>query len=279
MRKDFAIFILSHGRAKDIATAKAIQKAGYTGDWFVIVDDLDEQKEEYIEQYGEKVIVFDKKMIAERTDTITNTGDLRAPVFARNYCYDIAVARGYKFFGEFDDDLQSFMFRYNDGGHLKSKAITNFDEVIEAMLEYQEAANITSLGIACGGGMIGGVNGKFSQKILRSIHQSFILRTDMPIEFKGLLNEDGIATEWCNSTGRLAFELCTICQSCPARSTNAGGLNELYKANDEYIRAFYLIIAFPNNLKILERKGTITVRRNTDTAIPKIINERWKKFA
>lgn len=279
MLNNFAIFILSHGRANDMETVKAILNAGYTGKWFVVIDDLDSQQELYKEKYGDNVIVFDKKLWAEKTDTVTNTGELRSPVFARNAITEIAKEKGLKYYAEFDDDLKTFSFRYNDNGKLAGKPIKNLDEVIEAMLEFQEASGATSLGFASNGGFIGGTEGHFKQGILRSIHQAYILRTDKQIEFKGLLNEDGIATEFCNSTGRLAFELCAVTQTCPARSTNEGGLNDLYKENDEYIRAFYSIIAFPNNLKIIQKQGTVTLQRKTDTAMPKIISERWKKHA
>lgn len=279
MLNNFAIFILSHGRANDMETVKAIQNAGYTGKWFVVIDDLDSQQELYKEKYGDNVIVFDKKLWAEKTDTVTNTGELRSPVFARNAITEIAKEKGLKYYAEFDDDIKTFSFRYNDNGKLAGKPIKNFNEVIEAMLEFQEASGATSLGFASNGGFIGGTEGRFKQGILRNIHQAYILRADKPIEFKGLLNEDSIANEFCNSTGLLNFELCAVTQTCPVRSTNEGGLHELYKANDEYIRAFYSIIAFPNNLKIIQRNGTITLQRKTDTAMPKIISERWKKYA
>ena len=66
MRDDFAVFILSHGRANELTTVDAILKAGYTGKWFVIVDDLDDQQELYKDKYGDKVIVFDKKSWLKR---------------------------------------------------------------------------------------------------------------------------------------------------------------------------------------------------------------------
>ena len=46
MRDDFAVFILSHGRAKEQITLNSLLNAGYTGKWYIIVDDLDEQKDE-----------------------------------------------------------------------------------------------------------------------------------------------------------------------------------------------------------------------------------------
>ena len=279
MRNDFAVFILSHGRADKVMTLKALKKAGYTGAWYILVDNLDDQLDRYIEKYGDHIVVFDKKAWAKKTDTVTSSDDLRSPVFARNAAYEIAEDLGLRFFAEFDDDLQTFTYRYIDNNSLRSKAVWNMDDVLELMLAFQEESGAVSLGFASGGGLIGGLNGKFKQRLLRSIHQAFILRTDDRIEFKGLLNEDGIATEVCNKTGKLAFEIVDVVQNCPARSTNEGGLQELYKSNDEYVRAFYSIIVVPDSLKIMQKNGHTTLLRTTDNAMPKILGERWKKHA
>ena len=136
MRDDFAVFILSHGRANECHTVNSLLKAGYSGKYFIIVDDLDDQREEYIKNFGETVVVFDKKAWAEITDTITNPGDLRSPVFARNACYEIAKERGIQFFGEFDDDINAFMYRYADEGHLRGTPVANIDSLFDAMVEY-----------------------------------------------------------------------------------------------------------------------------------------------
>jgi len=39
--KDFAVFILSHGRPNDVITYKTIIKQGYTGKIFIILDNED----------------------------------------------------------------------------------------------------------------------------------------------------------------------------------------------------------------------------------------------
>lgn len=46
MRNDFAVFILTHGRADNVVTVPAIKKAGYTGKIYFIIDDEDDQAEE-----------------------------------------------------------------------------------------------------------------------------------------------------------------------------------------------------------------------------------------
>lgn len=160
MRSDFAIFILSHGRANEMTTLNAILDAGYSGSWYIVVDDLDEQREEYIEKYGEKVIVFDKKEWAEKTDTVTVTGELRSVVFARNACYEIAEQLGLKYFAEFDDDLISFYIRYEQEGKLMSHRLQgHFDDMIDGLIDFQAQSGALSVGIASDGIFWGGATG------------------------------------------------------------------------------------------------------------------------
>ena len=46
MRDDFAVFILTHGRADNVVTVKALEKGGYTGKTYFIIDDEDDDNEE-----------------------------------------------------------------------------------------------------------------------------------------------------------------------------------------------------------------------------------------
>ena len=275
----FAVFILSHGRAETMTTLDAIRKAGYLGDYYIIVDDLDKQKDLYVRKYGDHVKVFNKLEWQKKTDTVTNTGENRTPVFARNACYEIAEELGLQYFTEFDDDLQSFSVRYEDKGSLKGSLIKDLDAVFEALIDFQEVSGAVSIGFANNGSFIGGVNGRFREGLVRNINRAFILRTDKRIEFKGILNEDSIVLERCNQTWRLAFEVCSVAQSCPERDTKAGGLKDLYQDNDEYVRAFYSIIAAPSCLKIIRKNGKITLSKSSENAFPKILSERWRKNA
>lgn len=65
MRTDFCVFICSNGRAGSVTTIKALEGSGYTGDWYILCDDLDRQLDDYRREYGaERVKVFDKKAMA-----------------------------------------------------------------------------------------------------------------------------------------------------------------------------------------------------------------------
>lgn len=43
MRDDFCVFILTHGRAGNVKTLKMLQKQGYTGKWYCVIDNEDDQ--------------------------------------------------------------------------------------------------------------------------------------------------------------------------------------------------------------------------------------------
>lgn len=112
MRNDFCIFICSNGRAGSVTTIKALEGSGYTGDWYILCDDLDRQLDDYRREYGaERVQVFDKKAMAAIIDTGTNDSDMRAIVYARNACFDVAKSLGYRYFMELDDDIKRFMYK------------------------------------------------------------------------------------------------------------------------------------------------------------------------
>ena len=62
MRDDFAVFILTHGRADNVVTLKSLLRGGYTGRWYMVIDDEDDDAEKYQGKYGaDHVIMFDKQ--------------------------------------------------------------------------------------------------------------------------------------------------------------------------------------------------------------------------
>ena len=50
-RRDFVAFILTHGRADNVITYKAVRKAGYTGRIVLVLDNEDEQLDRYFSLY------------------------------------------------------------------------------------------------------------------------------------------------------------------------------------------------------------------------------------
>jgi hypothetical protein len=67
--KDFAVFILTHGRPDNVKTLSTLKKCGYTGKIYFIVDNEDKTIEQYQKNYGiENVKIFDKKAMADSID-------------------------------------------------------------------------------------------------------------------------------------------------------------------------------------------------------------------
>lgn len=58
MRDDFAVFILTHGRADTVLTKKALDAQGYTGKIYYVVDNEDDQIERYKANFGAESVSF-----------------------------------------------------------------------------------------------------------------------------------------------------------------------------------------------------------------------------
>ena len=121
MRNDFAVLILSHGRPNNIKTIKALENANYTGKYYIVIDNEDKTKDEYIKLYGDKVIIFDKQAISDnpKYDKFDNNNNNKVIFFARNASMEIAKDLGLKYYIQFDDDYNRFEFRYEKDGVLK----------------------------------------------------------------------------------------------------------------------------------------------------------------
>lgn len=78
MRDDFCAFILTHGRPDKVLTYRTLRRAGYTGKIFIVVDDEDKTRHQYIAEFGKQVLVFSKADIASRFDEADNFGDRRS---------------------------------------------------------------------------------------------------------------------------------------------------------------------------------------------------------
>ena len=102
MRDDFAIFIMSYNRPKNIATLRTLEKAKYSGKYYIIVGDDDPQLSVYQDIYGDKICVFNKQNIENSFDTYDNGGSNKCIVYARNYCFKLAQKLGLKYFAQFN---------------------------------------------------------------------------------------------------------------------------------------------------------------------------------
>ncbi|MFT4169920.1 MAG: hypothetical protein QM653_12455 [Dysgonomonas sp.] len=280
--KDFAVFILTHGRPLKVHTYNSLLKHGYTGDIYIIIDNEDSQAEAYKQAYGNKVIVFHKKAISETFDEGDNFEDRRAIVYARNACFGIAKKLGIKYFMQFDDDYTAFSYRFTSKGEYLHRPIKNLDVIFDAMLEYYKSINVKSIAMAQCGDFIGGENGSFGKgkKIFRKCMNTFLCSVDRPFQFVGRINEDVNTYTNVQSRGNVFLTFSNLAINQLATQSNSGGMTELYLDSGTYIKSFYTVMYSPSCCKIIpmgETHRRLHHRISWKNAVPVIINESFKK--
>ena len=61
MRDDFCIFILTNGRPDRVYTYNCLERAGYTGKVFIVIDDEDKTADAYRARFGEEWVFSNVK--------------------------------------------------------------------------------------------------------------------------------------------------------------------------------------------------------------------------
>lgn len=280
--KNFAVFILTHGRPLKVHTYNSLLKHGHTGDIYIIIDNEDTQAEAYKQTYGDKVIVFDKKTISETFDQGDNFEDRRAIVYARNACFDIAKELGIKYFMQFDDDYTAFSYRFTSKGEYLHRPIKNLDVIFDAMLYYYKTINVKSIAMAQSGDFLGGENGPYGKgkKIFRKCMNTFLCSTDRPFQFVGRINEDVNTYTNVQSRGNVFLTFSNLAINQLATQSNSGGMTELYLDSGTYIKSFYTVMYSPSCCKIVpmgETHRRLHHRIKWKNAVPVILNESYKK--
>lgn len=154
MIDNFCVFILSHGRADNVVTLKTLQEYGYSGDWYILIDDEDSQITEYQRRYKEHIKIFNKDEISRDFDTCDNFKEKNTVVYARNACWKLAIELGYKYFLELDDDYSSFERRTpHNGKLLVSFCKGKLNEIFDLFIEFLKTTPATSIAFSQGGGL------------------------------------------------------------------------------------------------------------------------------
>lgn len=279
--KDFAVFILTHGRADNVITAATLKKHGYTGRVFFVIDDEDDQEDLYFEKYGNQVLQFSKKEVEKEFDPMDTQEDRRTIVYARNACFDLARKIGVRFFLELDDDYTSFQFRYEENGKMKWSYIDDLDSVFDVYVDFLKSAKIQTVAMAQGGDYIGGSDsGTFKKGLLRKAMNSFFCDTEKPFKFVGRINEDVNTYTWLGSTGTIFLTAIETMLNQKQTQQNKGGMSDVYIDSGTYLKSFYSVMIMPSAVKISEmgdKHRRIHHKIRWDNCVPKIINEQWKR--
>lgn len=281
-RNSFVALILTHGRAMHVDTYKTLRRSGYTGRVVLVLDDEDEQIEQYYSLFGKKnIYVFNKQKYICSSDSICK-GDHRAILYARNACFDIAEELGYKYFIELDDDYSCIEWKFTDSGCYKSSVVKNLNYVMRRMLEYYISSPFTSLAMAQGGDFVGGGNSTLGKAICtkRKAMNSFICATDRRFEFKGRYNDDVNTYTRLGQRGYIFLTLGQVSITQKETQSTDGGMTEVYKNEGTWMKSFSSVVVCPSCVKIDmmgQTKKRIHHKVKWNNCVPKIINVKYRK--
>lgn len=282
MRDDFAVMILTHGRADRVYTLSSLRKGGYTGKVFFVLDNEDEQHDEYVSRYGqERIVVFDKDAQMRKCDTMDTFGKKGVILFARNACFELARELGLRYFLELDDDYTAFDMRFPRDGKLSAKPCRDLDRLFTAMVEFLEDSGALTVALSQGGDYIGGLKGKYYGKMLtRKAMNTFFCRTDRPIGFIGTINEDVNTYTTYGSRGERIFSVTQAAIVQKETQQNAGGMTGVYLDNGTYLKSFYTVMTMPSCVSIaMMGSSHRRIHHNVSwvNCVPMILNQKYRK--
>jgi len=280
---DFTVFILSHGRPGRIDTIRSLEKCGYTGSYYIVIDDEDDTADEYIRRYGDRVIVFNKREVAATFDEGDNFGDRRAVIYARNACFNIAERLGVRYFLELDDDYTNFAYELEKTK--RTAKIRNLDGVIEAMLKFYMSISAMSIAFAQTGDYVGGdMDSSTSASKLhwRKCMNSFFCSVDRRYRFVGRINEDVNTYTWYQSLGNVFLTIPYIVIQQRRTQKNRGGMTDLYLDSGTYVKSFYTVMYQPSSVRVVmmtSKHKRFHHMIDWRCTVPYIIRERYRKSA
>lgn len=282
----FCVFILTHGRPDNVITLKTLEKCGYTGRLYLIVDDEDKTIDQYRMNFGsDRVIVFDKKAEADACDEGNNFDEHRTILMARNACFKIAEGLGVTHFIELDDDYSEFRLKINgDGEYIYRHAVKNLDRLFLSLLRYYESAQITSIALGQGGDFFGSQDdwrsGRKKLASYRKCMNSFICSTERPFKFIGAMNEDVNTYTTLGSRGYLFLTTPHAALQQAATQSQSGGITGMYQRFGTYCKAFTTVMMMPSCVVVSMLRSNnprIHHQINWKQAVPCIVSDKCRK--
>jgi len=261
-----------------------LRECGYTGDWYVVVDDMDSTVDRYISNFGQdRVIVFDKRAIADTFDAADVSDDLRAVVFARNASFELARERGYDYFVEMDDDYYDFQHRYEDQSGFRMRFVRDMPAVFGAMFDFLDDSGASAVAFGQGGDLIGGHTGhRWKQRVVRKMMNAIFCRTSDEWRFLGRVNEDVNTYTTLATRGHVFLSTMDVVLNQKNTQTQSGGMTDLYRAEGTYRKSMYSVMMCPSAVSVTamgETRVRIHHRVSWNSCAPKIISETHRKAA
>jgi len=237
-----------------VHTLRTLQRHGYTGKVFIVIDDEDQTGDEYRRIFGDDVLGFSTDVVGRYTDQCDNFSDGRTILWALYAGRDLAKQIGYRYDIQLDDDYTSWLHRRRGKGHSYSSSVVaeeyhgwtikNLDAVFDALVRLVETTPIKTVALSQGGDHIGGELGK--RRFRRKAMNSFICDIAKPFLFRGRINEDVNTYVDRGRTGDLFFTDMQLQLNQLETQKNAGGMTEVYLDSGTYVKSFYTVMAAPS---------------------------------
>lgn len=282
-KRDFAVFILSHGRPDNVKTLKTLDRCGYTGKTYVVVDDKDPTIDQYKENFKDRLLIFSKDEVSKLFDSADTSEDRRTVVYARNACWRLAESLNLSHFWQLDDDYVDFAFRFDAKQHFGYWPTKSLDEILEVLLDFLDDTPTLSVCMAQGGDFMGGPNNPYVKHLVqmrRKAMNSFLCRVDRPFMFKGRVNEDVNTYVDTGNKGGLFFTVMQLQLQQQETQKQKGGMTESYLDAGTYIKSFYTVMFQPSSVQITPMGWAAPRLHHVidwRKAVPKIVPESFRK--
>jgi hypothetical protein len=267
-------------------TVDTLTKCGYSGKYYIVCDDEDNQLDKYVSNFGrERVLVFRKSDID--FDIMDNFDGNKVIVYARNVIFKFASDLGLDYFWELEDDYKDFVYRpieySNKKGRLQLSTyhMKNLDAIIPLFLDFLEISGALCVAFAQAGDLLGGVQGDAKKvPIKRKAMNTLFCSTKRPFQFVGRMNDDVNTYLSLGSRGHLFFHITSCALNQEETQKKNSGNTTSYLALGTYVKSFYSVMVNPSSCVIKMMRSNhprIHHKINWDVAVPKIISSKFKK--
>lgn len=286
MRKDFCIFVLSHGRPENVKTIHLLSKYKYDGKIYIILDNEDKTINEYKKNYGEdRILIFNKEKISKDFDEMDNFNNRKTVVYARNACFNFAKKLKIKYFIQFDDDYTEFRFKFQSNKDFRCSKVwyNDLELIFNEMINFFEVdKRILTFAIMQHGDYVAGRFSSLSNSIFfkRKAMNSFLCSTERPFKFFGKLNEDVNFYVNEGKKGNLIFSTNLIALKQMQTQKNESGMSDIYNDLGTYVKSFYTLMLNPSSVKIFKmgsKEKRLHHKINWKYTVPCILSEEYKK--
>jgi len=282
MRDDFCVFILSYDRPGRVPTIGALERYGYTGDWYIVIDH-EADVEPYAREHGEECVIYlDKDGALPELDRGDNFDRRDCNVYARQQMWELAEDLGYEYFLVLDDDYTNIQYRFNEQFEYDPEVMRDFDDYIDSSIEFLEDAGLDTLCMAQGGDFIGGSGSQLAEAVQtkRKAMNSFLCKTDRPFDFRGTINEDVNTYVRAAQLGKLFLTVNVASIEQETTQQEEGGLTGIYLDQGTYVKSFYTILFAPScaSLTKLHDRAAERIHHRVEwrNAVPKVVPESTK---